>query len=387
MPSAVIVTYSAARGPQEELADYLNELNYNVLFIRHILPDVAKSSLVDPSQSTALCNSSGSYQLCAHYTHSIGYPYRYLVEIYLSVMWAFRYCPKSDFFFGVGNICAVSGIFIRCIGHCSKVIFYAIDVVPVRFDNYVLNNMYWFLEAVAARFSNIIWNLSSTMQAGRHHNSILIRIFGQAPSVVVPMGALSLISHSDTITSRRHASPTVCFFGNLNQRTGANQLVTIFQLLRAEHSGLRMLVIGDGPCMQLLQSEARECHAIDAMTFYGFVSGEPAVHSILAEAWVALAPYRAETADFVQFADPGKLKAYLAAGLPIVGTRISPTVEILQSTGCAIAVSNIDQLIHETSSLLTDSVKRVRMSTISLEQSRAFLWSNIFTDAMSSLTC
>ena len=385
MPSAIIVTYSAASGPQDQLADYLYAHNYDVLLIRHILPNTAANSLMNPSQSTASCNISGSYHVRDRYTHKLDYPYRYIVEFCLSVFWALKFSSNSNLFFGVGNICALSGIFVRLIGQCRKVVFYAIDVVPTRFDNYFLNNVYWFVEAIASRFSSVIWNLSASMETGRHANSVLVRILGQATSIVVPMGALTLTDDPNTLHRRRHTAPTVCYFGNLNERTGADQLVNIFMSLRSKQSGIRMLVIGDGPCAELLQAQARDCKLGDAVTFFGFVSDEAAVQSILSSAWVAIAPYRVDATNFVRFADPGKLKAYLAAGLPIVGTEVSPTIDILQRSGCAIAVATIEQLIDETSSLLCDYDKRLVMSNISFEQSKTFQWSTIFSTAMISL--
>jgi glycosyltransferase involved in cell wall biosynthesis len=68
--------------------------------------------------------------------------------------------------------------------------------------------------------------------------------------------------------------------------------------------------------------------------FHGFVPDHRHVERLLAEASIAAAPYRPDE-TFTQFADPGKLKAYLAAGLPIVLTDVPPNARELAAEGGA----------------------------------------------------
>ncbi len=62
------------------------------------------------------------------------------------------------------------------------------------------------------------------------------------------------------------------------------------------------------------------------------------VARILASSSLAVAPYRPGHATFTAYADPGKLKAYLAAGLPIVLTDVPPNAAELESEAGAEVV-------------------------------------------------
>ena len=53
------------------------------------------------------------------------------------------------------------------------------------------------------------------------------------------------------------------------------------------------------------------------------------VEELLAEASIAAAPSDPSETTFTRFADPGKLKSYLAAGLPIVLTDVPPNAREL----------------------------------------------------------
>jgi len=53
---------------------------------------------------------------------------------------------------------------------------------------------------------------------------------------------------------------------------------------------------------------------------------------LLSSASIGLATYLESEESFTQFADPGKLKNYLAAGLPIVMTRVPYNADSLEES-------------------------------------------------------
>ena len=55
---------------------------------------------------------------------------------------------------------------------------------------------------------------------------------------------------------------------------------------------------------------------------------------------VGCAPYVESDDSFTQYADPGKLKAYLGAGLPIVTTRVAPNADSLARDAGALVTSH-----------------------------------------------
>jgi glycosyltransferase involved in cell wall biosynthesis len=100
-------------------------------------------------------------------------------------------------------------------------------------------------------------------------------------------------------------------------------------------------VIGDGPELPVLKQQAARLGVAGAVRFHGFVTDHREVERLLASGSVAAAPYRPSKSTFTRWADPGKLKAYLAAGLPIVLTDVPPTAREL-STEAGAELSAFD---------------------------------------------
>ncbi len=81
--------------------------------------------------------------------------------------------------------------------------------------------------------------------------------------------------------------------------------------------------------------------AADGVHFHGFVPDHRRVEELLADASIAAAPYVAERDDVHAVRGPGKLKSYLAAGLPIVLTDVPPNArELASEAGAEIVEYN-----------------------------------------------
>lgn len=65
----------------------------------------------------------------------------------------------------------------------------------------------------------------------------------------------------------------------------------------------------------------------------GIYLSEDAYHAYLARSKVGLAIYRPSPTSSKQYCDPGRIKAYLAAGLPVVTTRVAPVWRELEARG------------------------------------------------------
>ena len=75
-------------------------------------------------------------------------------------------------------------------------------------------------------------------------------------------------------------------------------------------------------------------------TFHGYVADHREVEQLLSRSSVAVAPYAQTVETFTRYADPGKLKAYLAAGLPVVLTDVPPNARELESEAGAEVVAD-----------------------------------------------
>src|SRR5205085_7506685 len=110
------------------------------------------------------------------------------------------------------------------------------------------------------------------------------------------------------------------------------------------------------------------------------------VERLLARCSVAVAPYAPSTDSFTRYADPGKLKAYLAAGLPIVLTDVPPNARELAAEGVA-------ELVTFDAAAIADAVARASSSrerwlerrAAALAYARRFDWAVLLRDVLEKL--
>jgi glycosyltransferase involved in cell wall biosynthesis len=165
------------------------------------------------------------------------------------------------------------------------------------------------------------------------------------------------------------------FLGHLVPRQGVGTFLAALKLL----DDVEADVIGSGP----LEQELRE-RAPGTVTFHGYVGDHREVERLLSEASVAVAPYEQ---SFTQFADPGKLKAYLAAGLPIVLTDVPPNARELEREAGA-------EIVAAGARALADAIARAHASpeqwqarrVAALAYAQRFDWNTLLDDLFAKLS-
>lgn len=111
---------------------------------------------------------------------------------------------------------------------------------------------------------------------------------------------------------------TIGFVGTLKPWHGVEQLVEAVALLRRADADVRLLLVGDGPQGGALDQQAEDLGVAGSVERTGAVAPEQ-IPGLLHRMDLATAPYPA-TADF--YFSPLKIYEYLAAGLPVVASRI-----------------------------------------------------------------
>jgi glycosyltransferase involved in cell wall biosynthesis len=119
---------------------------------------------------------------------------------------------------------------------------------------------------------------------------------------------------------------TIGFLGHLKPWHGLPVLVEAFAIIHAAHSETRLLVVGDGPEHESMTQLLATRSVLGAAHFTGRV-GMDEVPGLLASMDMAVAPY--PPLDYFYFS-PLKLFEYMAAGLPIVASRIGQLEELIE---------------------------------------------------------
>jgi glycosyltransferase involved in cell wall biosynthesis len=119
---------------------------------------------------------------------------------------------------------------------------------------------------------------------------------------------------------------TVGFVGTLKPWHGLPVLVDAFDKLHRQDINARLLIVGAGPQQDSLTADLAARGLLEATCFTGAVNPSE-VASWLASMDVATAPYL-NTSSF--YFSPLKVYEYMAAGLPIVASRVGQLEQLIQ---------------------------------------------------------
>ncbi len=129
------------------------------------------------------------------------------------------------------------------------------------------------------------------------------------------------------------------FLGHLVPRQGVSKLLDAISVLQARGESIELDVVGTGPEEHMLREHAHALGLDGVVRFHGYVPDHREVERLLADSSLAVAPYEPSATTFTRHADPGKLKAYLAAGLPTILTDVPPNARELAAEAGAELVS------------------------------------------------
>ena len=164
--------------------------------------------------------------------------------------------------------------------------------------------------------------------------------------------------------------PYVLFVGRLEPRKGVDRLIRAMTIVQQRSPDARLVVVGDGPDRLALAAAARDA-GVDVV-FLGRVSDERLPAYYQAADLVCSPALGDESFGIV-------LLEAMAAGRPIVATRIDGYAELLGGTGCArlVDVDDPAALAREITSLLADPGLRRTLGARGAAAVHEYDWSTI----------
>jgi glycosyltransferase involved in cell wall biosynthesis len=350
-----IASNGFADGPAQALRDFLVARGDDVLTIFHPLT---------PEQGThhRLSEYEGGSELRAREVPLLlRPPASFMLDPFVPVV-----PPKVDVWFGFNPLACARGLVARRTRRARRVVLWSVDFVPDRFGRGTLaTRVYDRIDALCCRRADVRVELSEAARAARNERHALSH--AAADAHVVPMGAW--IERVQKTTPESFRSRRIVFLGHLVARQGVDRLLDA--LLRLPDVAAD--VIGTGPLEAELRERARAA-GLDA-TFHGYVADHREVERLLSRAAVAVAPYRESEDSFTRYADPGKLKAYLAAGLPIVMTDVPPNARELEAeAGAEVVADDTPSLANALSHALASADDWAARRERALTYARRFDW-------------
>jgi glycosyltransferase involved in cell wall biosynthesis len=169
---------------------------------------------------------------------------------------------------------------------------------------------------------------------------------------------------------------TVGFVGSLKGWHGLPNLVEAFARLATLTPDVRLLIVGDGPERERLETALRDRRILDAATFTGAVPHDQ-VPALLGSMDVAVAPYP-KLSNF--YFSPLKIYEYMAAGLAVVASRTGQVAQLIDDgvTGLLYEAGDVDGLLNALVRLAHDPGLRLSLGRAARDAVvRAHTWDSV----------
>jgi len=167
--------------------------------------------------------------------------------------------------------------------------------------------------------------------------------------------------------------PTLVYMGSLSRLWGIDTSIRAIPRILEPIPSARMLIVGKGPAEGELKELSRSLGIADRVTFLAPVEYE-GLPSILAQADIGVAS-SSPSSTFRYYASPLKLMEYMAAGLPVIATRIGQTEATMQEADAGILVNHsVEEFAQAAIDLLTDQAHYRRCSEAGVRYTVNFDW-------------
>lgn len=191
--------------------------------------------------------------------------------------------------------------------------------------------------------------------------------------IVVPNGVVL----ENLVEARRKEPhpPTLLYIGMLSEAWGVDLMLEALPLVRQAIPDVRFVIVGDGDFREALEAQARALGLDNAVSFCGRQPHDQLV-TYIRQADVGVALYKPR--EFIHYASPMKIREYMAAGLPVITTRIGQGEEVIRESSAGELVERTpDAIAAAAIKLLRDADLRQRYAENAVHYTQNADWNSV----------
>jgi glycosyltransferase involved in cell wall biosynthesis len=218
-------------------------------------------------------------------------------------------------------------------------------------------------ERLAVRHSGGVTSVSHPLAALRKQQ-------GAARVMVVPNG-VDLARFRNGRAAEAHA-PTLIYTGLLAAGWGVDLVIQAIPAIQVQVPDVRFVVVGSGPQANFLADLTRTLALEDVVSFVGKCPYDQ-LPPLLKQADLGVAIFHDR--PFNRYGCHLKIRDYLAAGLPVIASRIGEAEQIIESSDVGELVDNTPESIAQAAvKILCDSALREQYTQQALRQAVQLDW-------------
>lgn len=314
--------------------------------------------------------------------HDTHIPFK-IRDFFSIIDWSLRDNTVFDYFIGLEAVNGIAGIVLKKFGRIKKVIYYVSDYSPQRFRIGFINSFYLWLDRFCAMHADAIWDVSKAMQPARIHAGLDPK--KSAPVLHVPNALYPVQIHA--ASSKRIIPYSLVFMGTLGPENGPDNAIKALPLVLKSYPKTILHIVGGGEKdMERLQNLVTKLHLKEKILFHGFIADREKISKTIRVFSLALAPYAYIPGSPRLYGDATKIRAYLAAGLPVITSFVPPLGKDAEEKGAAIRV--IDDPKEFAKAIIKVFSNRnlyVKMRKNAINFAKENTWENEFVKAFHSM--
>jgi len=399
LSTVLIVTFSphkrgerlATNGMIEPMLDFFVSKTKKTVLIDQPYPGsdimMPQIEIYENGKQTKTRSSSKIFYILYPFLKPVNYDATHVsfkIRDFFSVLdYAFKDKTRFDYFIGLEAINTLAGLILRKIGRVKNVIYYVSDYSPVRYGKTFFNSLYLYLDRFCVKHADFTWDVSPAMQKARikagldpnkRYNILNV------PNALFPsqIGALPI---------SRRIPYSLVFMGTLDDINGVDLAIKALKEVKKKQQKATLHIIGGGEDnLSRLRSFSKKLHLEDSVKFYGFIPKLEDMAKIIKSCSIGLAPYRAFWRSERWFGDAGKIRNYLAAGLPVITTHVPPLGKEIVEKGAGVMVKDITQdLSKAILKLMTDKSLYAKLAKSAKKLSENNVWENVYSNAFKEM--
>ncbi len=344
----VIVAHKFLTQPDDDLVVFLNGKKYeHVLHIKHSFADAADRC----SQFSWYKNGELFQEYRTRNFNGHGELFIYLKELYFTVKWLRKTGVVFDTYIGMDGLCVLFGMLSRFANRAKKVIYWAIDFVPEkRFNGRLKNKIYRAVNIFGCKHADEMWDLGVRMTEARE-KFWGIKKTDYKLHKVVPYGVWT--KRIKKYSYNECDKNVAVFMGHLLEKQGAQLIIAIMPEIIKKIPDFKFKIIGTGAFKDALVKQTEQLNVSGACDFKGKINDIKELENEVAKACVAVAPYIKNLDTWTYYADPGKVKTYLACGVPLLLTDLPWNAREIEGAECgAIITEDKDEILEKLLKLM-----------------------------------
>lgn len=308
---------------------------------------------------------------------------QYIGDTLATIFWIMMSRKKWDLIISLDNLNTIAALFLKKIGLIKKVVYYTIDFTPKRFNNNLLNNIYHYLDKFCVKNADVTWNVSPRIAKGREKIMGMNRAIYKK-QITVPIG-IWFYRYNQLPLSKINKN-TLVYAGGLSPHQGIQLVLDAIPIIIKSIPNFRFTIVGMGNYETELKEKIISLKIQKYVDFLGYIEKHEDVEKIISRCRIAVAMYNKELSTWSYYADPSKVKTYLASGLPVITTNLTHIASDLKKRECGLVINyNKTELANAVIELITNEQLYIFYRQNAIKFAKEFDWNDILDKHISQI--